>query len=88
MAAQTVAPNLSMAQATQRHHHPRSQLAAPKDNEAVLAALKITIPETNKKALTGLAEFGNSRVSAGNNHIVHTQHHLTHTVIRVLLIVG
>uniref|UniRef100_A0A1X7U5K4 DUF3504 domain-containing protein n=1 Tax=Amphimedon queenslandica TaxID=400682 RepID=A0A1X7U5K4_AMPQE len=50
MAAQTAAPNLSMAQAAQRHHHPRSQLAAPKDNEAVLAAQKSAIPETDKKS--------------------------------------
>uniref|UniRef100_A0A1X7T853 Uncharacterized protein n=1 Tax=Amphimedon queenslandica TaxID=400682 RepID=A0A1X7T853_AMPQE len=44
-----------------------SRFAAPKDDEAVLAAQKSAIPETTKKALTGLAEFGNSGASAGNN---------------------
>uniref|UniRef100_A0A1X7UF39 Uncharacterized protein n=1 Tax=Amphimedon queenslandica TaxID=400682 RepID=A0A1X7UF39_AMPQE len=65
-----------------------SRFAAPKDDEAVLAAQMSAIPETTKKALTGLAEFGNSGASAGNNLIVHTHHHLTYAVIRVPLIAG
>uniref|UniRef100_A0A1X7SPU9 Uncharacterized protein n=1 Tax=Amphimedon queenslandica TaxID=400682 RepID=A0A1X7SPU9_AMPQE len=65
-----------------------SRFAAPKDDEAVLAAQKSAIPETTKKALTGLAEFENSGASAGNNLIVHTHHHLTYAVIRVPLIAG
>uniref|UniRef100_A0A1X7SV18 Uncharacterized protein n=1 Tax=Amphimedon queenslandica TaxID=400682 RepID=A0A1X7SV18_AMPQE len=74
------------------HHHPRSQLALgllPQRTMKLFWQLKrAQYQKQLKKALTGLAEFGNSGASAGNNLIVHTHHHLTYAVIRVPLIAG